>query len=394
MKWMRGYGALMLLILAAYLYAEYRRPPRVDWTVTLDRQDRIPFGTYILYDRLSDLFDVKAEQPSGSVYERYNERKDTGELAIFITKSFKTSPVDDAELIRFLTLGNTLFLAAEDVSKGLSDTLGIRLASFEPEYMGRDSIRLNLEAPSLHRTGGYEMPTPWASGHLTRFDTSRTSVLGRNAAGNANFIRIRVGRGEIYLHTSPMVFSNISMLSDDNPTYVSDVLSYLPKHPSKLIWDDYFSSGRSGATTPLRVILTRPALRAGYFTALVAVLLLLLFRSKRRQRIIPVIPPPGNTTMDFVETVGQLYLNRSQHQDIALKMIHQFLEFVREHYRLHTGMLDNEFCGRLALRSGMDPERTRAFIAKLNKLRTGAQVGETELLSLSREIDAFKKSGT
>jgi hypothetical protein len=394
MKWMRGYGALMLLILAAYLYAEYRRPPRVDWTVTLDRQDRIPFGTYILYDRLSDLFDVKAEQPTGSVYERYDQRIDTGELAMFITKEFKTSPVDDAELLRFLALGNTLFLATEDVSKGMSDTLGIQLASFDPKYMGNDSIRLNLETPSLRKAGGYKMPTSWGSGHFSRFDTSRTTVLGRNSTGHANFIRIPVGRGEIYLHASPLVFSNISMLNDDNPAYVSDVLSYLPKHPTKLLWDDYFSSGRSGATTPLRVILTRPALRAGYFTALVAVLLLLLFRSKRRQRIIPVIPPPGNTTMDFVDTVGQLYLNRSHHQDIALKMIHQFLEYVREHYRLHTGMLDGEFTARLALRSGMDPERTKVFIAKLNKLRSGAQVGETELLSLSREIDAFKKSGT
>lgn len=394
MKWMRGYGILMLLILAAYLYAEYRRPPRVDWTVTLDRQDRIPFGTYILYDRLSDLFDVKPEQPSGSVYERYNQRKDTGELALFITKAFKTSPVDDAELLRFLALGNTLFLATEEVSKGFSDTLGIRLASIDPTYLRKDSIRLNLEAPPLHKAGGYPMPTSWGAGHFPGFDSSRTTVLGRNAAGNANFIRISVGKGEVYLHASPMVFSNISMLSNDNPAYVSDVLSYLPKRPSKLIWDDYFSAGRSGATTPLRVILTRPALRAGYFTALAAVVLLLLFRSRRRQRIIPVIPPPGNTTMDFVDTVGQLYLNRSHHQDIALKMVHQFLEFVREHYKLHTGMLDKEFSTRLAQRSGWDRDRTWAFITKLNKLRTGAQVGETELLALSRDIDAFKKSVT
>jgi hypothetical protein len=394
MKWMRGYVALMLLILAAYLYAEYKRPPRIDWSVTLDRYDRIPFGTYILYDRLPDMFDVKPTQPSGTVYERYNQRTDTGELAIFINKAFKTSPVDDAELLRFLAMGNTIFLATENMSKALEDTLGMSMRAFFVKPRVVDSVRLNLESRSLQTAGGYLIPESWASTHVDRFDSSRTIVLGRNGAGQANFIRISIGRGTIYLHTVPRVFSNIALLSDDIPQYASDVLSYLPKHPSALVWDDYFSSGRSGATSPLRVILMRPALRAGYFTALVAVLLFLIFRSKRRQRIIPVIEPPRNTTMEFVDTIGQLYLNKGNHRDIALKMIHYFLEHVREHYKLHTGLLDNEFAGKLARRTGMDAERTRAFVGRLNKCRTGSAVAEPELLALSRDINAFKKSGT
>lgn len=394
MKWMRGYIVLMLLIVGAYMYAEYKRPPRIDWTITLDRYDRIPYGTYILYDRLKDLFDVRAEHPEGSVYERYNGRSDTGELAIFITRSFKTSRVDDDELLRFLALGNTLFLATEDLSKYLADTLGVALTPINVRFMGTDTNRLNLESRSLKSKNGYPMHASWASIHFDRFDTARTVVLGRDGRGEANFIRVRIGSGMAYLHAVPMAFSNISMLNGNNAKYVSDVLSYLPKHPSRLVWDDYFSAGRSGATTPLRVILTRPALRVGYFTALITVILFILFRSKRRQRIIPVIPPPRNTTMEFVDTIGQLYLNKSNHRDIALKMIQQFLEHVREHYRLPTGMLDAEFAARLAQRSGMDPARTQTFVHSLNRLRTGTQVSEPDLLALGRDIDAFKQSGT
>ena len=394
MKWMRGYAVLLLVILAAYIYAEYKRPPRVDWTITLDRYDRIPFGTYIIYDRLRDLFDVKPEYPSGTVYERYSQRSDTGELSIFINQRFKTSPVDDAALLQFVARGNTIFLATEDISAGLADTLGLELKNHRTRLKGTDTIRLNLEAPSLQKRGGYPIPTAWGMAKFTAYDTARTTVLGRDERNVANFIRIPVGKGMMYIHSIPTVFSNISMLSDDNAKYVSDVLSYLPKHPSRLVWDEYFSSDRSGATTPLRVILLRPALRAGYFTALVALLLFLLFRSKRRQRIIPVVTPPRNTTMEFVDTVGQLYLNKRNHRDIALKLTHQFLEHVREHHRLHTGMLDAEFSARLALRTGMDPQRTKAFIDRLNKLRTGDAVSETDLLTLSRDIDAFKQSGT
>jgi hypothetical protein len=394
MKWMRGYAGLMLLILAAYLYAEYKRPPRVDWTVTLDRYDRIPFGTYILYDRLNDLFDVKPVQPDGTVYERYHQRTDTGELSIFINQRFKTSPVDDASLLYFVSLGNTIFLATEDISAGLADSLGLELKNYRIRFTSTDTIHLNLEAPILQKPDGYAIPTAWGMSRFTAYDSARTTVLGRDLDEHANFIQIQVGKGSVFIHSVPTVFSNISMLSDDNAKYVSDVLSYLPKHPSRLVWDEYFSSGRSGATTPLRVILMRPALRAGYFTALTAVLLFLLFRSKRRQRIIPVITPPRNTTMEFVDTVGQLYLNKRDHRDLALKLIQQFLEHVREQHRLHTGMLDAEFSARLALRTGMAPDRTKAFIDRLNKLRSGDSVSESDLLTLSRDIDAFKHSGT
>jgi hypothetical protein len=57
-------------------------------------------------------------------------------------------------------------------------------------------------------------------------------------------------------------------------------------------------------------------------------------------------------------------------------------------------MLDAEFSARLALRTGMAPDRTKAFIDRLNKLRSGDSVSESDLLTLSRDIDAFKHSGT
>jgi hypothetical protein len=138
MKWMRGYVGLILLILAAYLYAEFKRPPRIDWTVTLDRYDRIPFGTYILYDRLNDIFEVKPEHPAGTVYERYHHRTDTGEVAIFIARNFKTSQVDDEALLRYIALGNTVFLATEDVSAGLADTLRLALKAYPGRFLGSD----------------------------------------------------------------------------------------------------------------------------------------------------------------------------------------------------------------------------------------------------------------
>lgn len=391
MKWFRGYMVLMGLILLAYVYAEYRRPPRVDWSITLDRYDRIPFGTYVLYQSLGDLFDTPPEQPEGSLYERYNRRTDTGEVSIMIVKTLNTSKVDESELLRFLALGNSLFIATEGISRTLADTLKLEIESFDIDNIMSDSLRIQLEDPSLRRPGGYRMPAARVSSYITAFDSSRTTVLGRNQHKRANYIRMRIGKGQLLLHCAPMAFTNVSLLADDNRRYISDALSYLPRHPQRLIWDDYFSDGRSGASTPLRVILTRPGLRAGYFTALAAVILLLLFRSKRRQRVIPVVAPLRNTTMDFVDTITQLYINKSNHRDIAIKVVSHFLEFVRTRFGLPTGMLDEDFIKRLTARSGMDEGKVGALIARIQQVRVGHSVSESELLGLSRAIDEFKK---
>lgn len=51
LRWLGG----LLLLFAAYVALEYNRPKPIDWTPTLVNKDRIPYGTYVLYDQLSRL---------------------------------------------------------------------------------------------------------------------------------------------------------------------------------------------------------------------------------------------------------------------------------------------------------------------------------------------------
>lgn len=44
-----------------------------------------------------------------------------------------------------------------------------------------------------------------------------------------------------------------------------------------------------------------------------------VFESKRRQKFIPIIPPLHNSSLDFTETVGLLYFNKSDHSNLAEK---------------------------------------------------------------------------
>ena len=51
LRWLGG----LLLLFAAYVALEYNRPKPIDWTPTLVNKDRIPYGTWVLYDQLPRL---------------------------------------------------------------------------------------------------------------------------------------------------------------------------------------------------------------------------------------------------------------------------------------------------------------------------------------------------
>ena len=61
-KWLRWYIILMALLLGIYMYAVYKRPPEIDWNRTLSNRDKIPFGTYILFNNLKSILYQKPQE--------------------------------------------------------------------------------------------------------------------------------------------------------------------------------------------------------------------------------------------------------------------------------------------------------------------------------------------
>jgi hypothetical protein len=384
------YAIVMSLILAAYAFVEYRRPPRVDWSPTLSRFDRIPYGTWVLFHRLSDLFDTLPIPVRTTFFHHLRGRNAGGEVLVVIARELRTGAADEAELLRYAARGNTILLAAESFSRTLADTLGFQTDT-PVSLTSTDSVSLRLVSPSLSPDHLYPMPRGSVDTYFERVDPERTLVLGTTNAGRPDYISIRIGEGRLLLHSAPRAFTNIALLRGDGHRYAEQALSYLPERPRALFWDDYHSIGLGGPTTPLRVILTRDPLRHAYQAAMTAVVLFLLFRSKRRQRVIPVVEPNRNTTMDFVDTVAQLYIDKSDHRDIALKKIAVLLDQVRNRFGIATGLLGNAFVQRLSARSGVTPAEVRELVRLIEAARSSPSLVEPELLNLSRAIDTFQQ---
>ena len=55
MKGNRKFIFLFIALFTVYVVAELNRPKPLDWTVTLAKTDKNPFGGYIIFNRLKDL---------------------------------------------------------------------------------------------------------------------------------------------------------------------------------------------------------------------------------------------------------------------------------------------------------------------------------------------------
>lgn len=386
--WLRWYVILILVILAAYLYAEYKRPPVINWTPTLVNRDKIPYGTFILYETLEQMLGVRPDELRMPMYDLVNNREDSGEIYMLICPDLSTTGTDEKELLQYMERGNTVFIATESISKSLADTLKVEIRPFD---IREDSPSLRLVNPALDNGKEYPMRRHTVDGYFRKLDTAKAEVLGMNTRNRVNYVRYRFGKGQLLLHTAPLAFSNYFILADGNSAYVERALAYLPREASKLHWDEFYKLGRGGASTPLRVILTKPPLRAAYFIALSAILLYVFFQTKRRQRIIPIIEQPRNDSMDFVETVSRVYYNQANHHNIAQKKLQYLLDMVRTRYGLQTQVLDEHFENRLSQKSGYPPDRVRVLVSVINQVRQQDQITPEELMQFSRLIDEFQK---
>ena len=391
MKLMRWYTVLIVILLTAYVYAVYKKPVAINWERSLSNKDKIPFGTYIIYKELRDIMGITPEETRVPVYEKVKAHVDSGEVYILVNNEMKTTPTDEDELFYYIKQGNTVLISTESLSKTLSDSLGLELENYYFGDVKGDSTSINFASPALRNKKGYKMPNHTIDGYFKKFDTANAVVLGVNNHDKVNFIRMDIGNGHLFIHAAPMVFTNYFVLRDENREYLEKMLSFLPGDAYYLYWDEYYKIGRGGASTPLRVILTRPELKWAYFVALFSVLLFMVFQSKRRQRIIPVIPPTINNTVDFVETVSHAYLSDRNHRNIAMKKITYLFEHIRAKYYLNTLIIDEDFTEKLSNKSGMPQQETKGMISLIQYIRSEEKISDQHLTRLNNLIEEFHK---
>lgn len=395
-------GAIILL----YVAGKSDRRKQLDERISLRRQDKIPYATYVAFQQLPQLFPdakirVSRKEPgywdSVSLY-------DSRQAFICITDRFGVDESEMKKLIAFARAGNDVFISARYISSVADDVL--RCGSSASEFFispgePGENVRFTLKTPPFTDTIHYSYPGRTFYSYFSHVDTSTTQVLGFDENGHPDFIHLKTGRGHFFVHLEPLAFSNYFLLHEQNIGYYEKALSVISPDVNSIVWDEYYINKKSEYNNPskqkgwMTVLMSMKnaegdyPFRAAFWLLMFLLALYVLMEMRRRQRLIPVVRKPLNDSLDFVKTIGRLYYDRSDHRNLCRKMSAYFLEYVRSSYKLPTGLLNEDFTRLLHFKSGV-PEREIAEIVTFIKYtEQGESVSEKQLISFHKRLESF-----
>jgi hypothetical protein len=379
-------GVLLLFVLIEVLL-----PRPLSWRPTYSHKDKNPYGSYALAQLLPGfLAEGKPRIQPLTLYELDSIAEALNPL-VFANR-FNPGREDINVLLRRVSEGDHAFVAAQFWGQDFQDTLGFSSNyHFRMAYMEEaDSLDIWFTQRGLPKQK-FRYP---AQVLAASFDSlpENAFVLAMNADWEPVLAAIPYGEGRIILSSTPLLYTNYFLLQPATRPYAEASLSYLPAQTP--FWTEYYHLGRMEAPTPLRFVLSEPALRWAYYLGMGILLGFILFSLKRRQRPIPVVAPPANTSLQFAETVSRLYWGQQNHLDLAHKTITYFLEGLRERYQMPasaTPWLDEAWLQRLIRKSGRPEEEVRSLLAYIGQVQQQTALSPQDLLRLNQKIDYFTR---
>jgi len=373
------------------------------------RTDKLPFGSFIAYKRFQSEFPNYwiniAEKPFNKTWEDLrNDTTKNYSLYFLITKNLILSIDEVNSMIEYVKAGNDLFISADYIDEKLLDAVYCTIDR-KSEIISEVNGKMHDTHVSLFYGNDFKAPQysyyyfPFLN-YFSSYDTGYTRVLGVNEKNLPDYIILFAGKGRLYLHVAPRIFSNYFLLTRDNYHYFEYVTSYLRFQPQYVYWDEYykdFSSTKNKNNlnnkdnfSSMQVIQENPALRWAFYLALAALLLFVLFNVKRKQREIPVLPVNTNATVAFTETIGRLYLQRKDNRNIAQKIITYFYEYLRKKYFINTSVIHKEFINSLSGKSGVSITETTELFELIQSIEPQENISDEELMNLNSKIENFK----
>jgi hypothetical protein len=370
--------------------------------ITLNRENKIPYGTYAAYNNLKHIFpsasiNINKSEPG---YWDFLSNDDPKQAIIIVCKRFNPDDLEMKKMISFAENGNDVFIAAMDISETAQKMLGCKCPayfSYGPVEEISEEMQISLASPPFDKETTYLYPGRKFNTYFSVIDTSTTNVLGNDENGNANFIRLHAGKGDFFVHTEPLAFSNYFILYKNNIEYYEKALSIIRPDATRVVWDEYFLEKQPFEYEPqqtnswLTVLFRYPALKAALLTAIFTLLLYVLMEMRRKQRSIPVISKPRNDSLEFVKTIGRLYYDKGDHKNLCKKMGAYFLEHVRSKYKLSTSTMDEQFVKNLLYKSGAEESEIRGIVSFIKYLDDAVIINDDQLTDFHRDLESFYK---
>ena len=392
---------------------EYMSPHKFVWESTYDKHDKEPFGSYVFDDILSSSIDDYSVI-NKTFYQIVQEDSTISRHAFLLTEAEPAfNSVDIESLYKLIHLGNQVMICAEKFPETLKDTLCFKTSQeryfqsldvYVQKENNRDKIYLGTDTlnpecafdiyPHFHPVSIITSKSKWI--HDNRNDAQvadsidndespaiseektdsvkweiisikcdSMKILVWDSENNPLVIRAFIGKGELFIVSTPLMFTNYGLLDGNNASYAFRLLSFMKGKP--LIRVEAYGNHVDKPKTPLRYLLSEPPLRwATYFT-IALLILFMFFAAKRRQRIIPVVNTPPNRSLEFMQLISNLYFQKHNNGEI-LKMKHTY------------------FCATVKANTGIDLQEALPNIQDFQRLTEKTGIDIKQISDLLKNI--------
>lgn len=433
----------LFLTLSAIVVVLSLNQNKTNWKLSYNPEDSNPYGTKILFALLQN---ARKGQPFVMIKDSTHKNLpiqpgDKKDSYVFIGNNYYADSSDIAALLHFVSNGNNAIIICENHDHRLLDTLSkviyedeLALEDYDEiedmnayDEMGPivlphqriyavsdTSITLHLKTHdrSVHHCEvNYQynfepLLNQWSyfSDAIRTFDNRPFDIYGSFDENYVNFIGMKYGSGEIYFHSSPIVFTNLYMLEDTAMAYCRASLALTGD--GSIYWDeenrdyDHMAAHQKSAYSqnksqegPLEFILSEPTLQKAWYLLIFATILYLIFGAKRKQRVIKSVSHPENTSIEYAEVLSRMFLKQKDHKKLILMKMELYKAFVRDRFniRLPTNMKDeNEILyTEISQRSGVSFNITKSIFESHKYLSSIVLVGTSEMVQFHKQLEAF-----
>ncbi len=417
-------GVVVLLVVLLYYFGFRNQSDgdyvSDDWSMSYKPESLDPYGTYTLKE-LVDTFGLFGNflELNRPLEKTLQDNPDQNDIYFFVGGKNYLSDSSAQFLLDFIRKGNTAFISTENFPSALcKEILYDQDLIFLPQVVD-SSQYLKFSHPSL-RGKRYRFDFIYNNKKETKiwtyfdpyaFNTEVVDTilfLGSNTKDQSNYLKIEWGEGALFLHSTPYVFTNISLFKRDGFQYAENVLKHIP--PGRVQWDRYnlehhFSSSSSSNDADenngqggekresiLQFIINNPPLLWAFLTLLIGAVIYALFKGKRMQKIIPATEAKNNMSLQYISTLSSLYLQEKKHNKLIKLKERTFLNFIANRYYIHSNKPDQWFVQKLAIKSHINEKTIWDIFNSFDYLENKSEVTDLELIDLHKKIEHFYKT--
>lgn len=383
-KTLKIYGILFVVVLIILAIFVGNKKEVTDWRKNFKVDKKTPFGLFVFNKEVDYLLGNEVSRSEESPYDFYNKNPD--DLRNILITATALDSESWRKILDRVNHGASALIIAKNSHPNIEDSLGISVV------LDYDNEKQVLRLTIHNYLKDSLVLDKYPSGHYFDEIKPEYQILGTSGSNSrhVNFIKIKLGKGTLLLHTEPLALTNYYLLKPENQKYVEDVFSYFPN--GKTVWFQLQNRSEVINPSPLRFILANPALRYAWYLLLGSLLIFVIFGAKRKQRVVPIIDPPENKTVEFVRSIGNLYLQEGDFHDMMAKKAQYFLHRVRIELLLDTRNLDDDFVQALHLKTGKELVKIAEAVALIKKgIDPTAFVMREDLIKMNTLLDQILK---